>query len=45
VVRLLFVVSLLLPGPQFVVYLGLWLLMPVEPRLGAGGEPARLPPS
>lgn len=27
-VRLLFVVSCLLPGPQFVIYLVLWLLMP-----------------
>ncbi len=29
-VRLIFVVSCLLPGPQFVVYLVLWLLMPSE---------------
>lgn len=28
VVRLLFVVSCLLPGPQFVIYLVLWVLMP-----------------
>ncbi len=27
-VRLLFVLSCLLPGPQFVVYLVLWLMMP-----------------
>ena len=27
-VRLAFVLSCLLPGPQFVVYLVLWLLMP-----------------
>lgn len=27
-VRLLFVLSLLLPGPQVLVYLILWLLMP-----------------
>ena len=27
-VRLLFVVSCLLPGPQFVVYIVLWILMP-----------------
>jgi phage shock protein PspC (stress-responsive transcriptional regulator) len=27
-VRLLFVLSCLLPGPQFVVYLVLWALMP-----------------
>lgn len=30
-VRLLFVLSLLLPGPQVLVYLALWLLMPDEP--------------
>ncbi|MEV6273843.1 PspC domain-containing protein [Nocardia sp. NPDC051832] len=28
VVRLLFVLSCLLPGPQFVVYLVLWLVIP-----------------
>jgi phage shock protein C len=27
-VRLLFLLSCLLPGPQFVVYLVLWVLMP-----------------
>lgn len=31
VVRLLFVLSCLLPGPQFVVYLALWVLMPMRP--------------
>jgi len=30
-VRLLFVLSLLLPGPQVLVYLALWVLMPEEP--------------
>ncbi len=30
VVRLLFVVSCLLPGPQIVVYLVLWVIMPSE---------------
>ena len=30
-VRLLFVLSLLLPGPQVLVYLLLWVLMPQEP--------------
>jgi phage shock protein C len=30
VVRLLFVVSCLLPGPQFVIYLALWIVMPSE---------------
>jgi phage shock protein PspC (stress-responsive transcriptional regulator) len=32
VVRLVFIASLLLPGPQFVVYIALWVLMPKEPR-------------
>lgn len=27
-VRLLFVLSCLLPGPQFVAYIALWILMP-----------------
>ena len=31
-VRLVFVASLLLPGPQVLVYLALWVLMPREPR-------------
>jgi phage shock protein PspC (stress-responsive transcriptional regulator) len=30
VVRLLFVVSVLLPGPQVLVYVALWFLMPNE---------------
>ncbi|SDT72115.1 PspC domain-containing protein [Actinoplanes derwentensis] len=29
-VRLLFVVSCLLPGPQFLAYVALWFLMPNE---------------
>ena len=28
VVRALFVVSVILPGPQFVIYIALWILMP-----------------
>jgi phage shock protein PspC (stress-responsive transcriptional regulator) len=31
-VRLLFVLSLLLPGPQIVLYLAGWLLLPKAPR-------------
>jgi phage shock protein PspC (stress-responsive transcriptional regulator) len=31
VVRLLFVLSCLLPGPQFVIYIVLWILMPKRP--------------
>ncbi len=30
-VRLLFVLSCVLPGPQFVIYLVLWVLMPRRP--------------
>jgi phage shock protein PspC (stress-responsive transcriptional regulator) len=29
-VRVLFVLSVFLPGPQVVIYLALWLLMPSE---------------
>jgi phage shock protein PspC (stress-responsive transcriptional regulator) len=29
-VRLLFVISCLIPGPQFVIYLVLWILLPSE---------------
>ena len=29
-VRLLFVVSCLLPGPQFLIYIVLWAMMPSE---------------
>ena len=28
--RLIFVVSCLLPGPQFLIYLALWILLPNE---------------
>jgi phage shock protein PspC (stress-responsive transcriptional regulator) len=30
VVRLLFVLSCILPGPQFLVYVVLWVMMPSE---------------
>ena len=29
-VRLLFLISCVLPGPQFILYLALWVLMPAE---------------
>lgn len=29
-VRILFLLSCLLPGPQFVIYLALWIIMPSE---------------
>jgi phage shock protein PspC (stress-responsive transcriptional regulator) len=31
-VRVLFVLSCLLPGPQALVYAALWIIMPAEPR-------------
>jgi phage shock protein PspC (stress-responsive transcriptional regulator) len=34
VMRLIFLLSCLLPGPQFVVYIVLWVLMPDESRAG-----------
>lgn len=37
-VRLLFLLSCLLPGPQFVVYLVLWVMMPDEDRHMAGAR-------
>ncbi|SCL25027.1 phage shock protein C (PspC) family protein [Micromonospora nigra] len=33
-VRLLFLLSLLLPGTQVIVYLALWIIMPNEDRHG-----------
>lgn len=35
-VRLLFVLSLLLPGTQVIVYIALWIIMPNEDRYSAG---------
>ncbi|GAA4249009.1 PspC domain-containing protein [Dactylosporangium darangshiense] len=32
VMRLIFVLSCLLPGPQFVIYIVLWILMPDESK-------------
>lgn len=29
-VRLIFVLSCILPGPQFVIYVALWILLPSE---------------
>jgi phage shock protein PspC (stress-responsive transcriptional regulator) len=30
VVRLIFVISCILPGPQVLIYIALWILMPSE---------------
>ena len=35
-VRLLFVLSLFLPGTQVIIYLALWIIMPNEDRYLAG---------
>ena len=29
-VRLIFVLSCLLPGPQFLIYIALWIILPAE---------------
>ncbi|MFE3603706.1 PspC domain-containing protein [Streptomyces sp. NPDC059096] len=33
--RVIFLVSCLLPGPQFLLYLALWILLPGEKRASA----------
>ena len=33
-VRVGFIVSCLLPGPQILAYIALWILMPKDPRSG-----------
>ncbi|PZG96781.1 PspC domain-containing protein [Streptomyces sp. NTH33] len=33
--RVLFLLSCLLPGPQFLVYIVLWILLPSEDRAGS----------
>lgn len=38
-VRLLFVLSCLLPGPQFVIYIALWIIMPNEDRYASQYAP------
>jgi phage shock protein PspC (stress-responsive transcriptional regulator) len=37
-IRLLFLMSLLLPGTQVIVYLVLWILMPNEDRYAAAAR-------
>ncbi|MGC5346377.1 PspC domain-containing protein [Streptomyces sp. DT24] len=34
--RIIFLASCLLPGPQFLLYLGLWILLPSEKRATTG---------
>ena len=31
-VRLIFLLSLLLPGPQFIAYIAMWIIIPSEQR-------------
>ncbi|MGH1524778.1 PspC domain-containing protein [Leifsonia sp. L25] len=31
-VRILFLLSLLLPGPQFIAYIAMWIIIPSEPH-------------
>ena len=38
-VRVLFVLSLLLPGPQVLLYLALWIVIPREPEPAAPVQP------
>ena len=38
--RLLFIASLFLPGPQLIIYLVAWVLMPPEPTPGTDIEKA-----
>jgi phage shock protein PspC (stress-responsive transcriptional regulator) len=40
VVRLLFILSLLLPGPQLIVYLVMWIVIPQEPIVAVAPAPA-----
>lgn len=44
-IRVLFLVSLLLPGPQVLVYIALWIIMPREAPLAysAGAHPSGPP--
>ena len=46
VVRLFWILSLLLPGPQIVLYVALWILMPgEEPELDRRGASPAVSPS
>ena len=38
VVRLLFILSLLLPGPQLIIYLVMWIVIPQEPIVGVASS-------
>lgn len=38
--RVIFLLSCLLPGPQFLLYIALWILFPNEKGHGATGNPS-----
>jgi phage shock protein C len=41
IVRLVFLLSCLLPGPQFVIYIIMWIVIPAEPEIvRAPGAPS-----
>lgn len=33
VVRLVFILSCLIPGPQFLIYIIMWIVIPLEPEV------------
>lgn len=35
-VRVLFILSCLLPGPQILIYIALWIIMPSEQKIVSG---------
>ncbi len=43
--RVVFVASCLLPGPQFLLYMALWILLPSGTRPARPGRPGRAAPS
>lgn len=45
VVRLVFLLSCLLPGPQFIVYLVMWIVVPNEPLPSVVRAPGANPPT
>ena len=45
IIRVLFVASVLLPGPQMLLYLVLWLVIPREPATQAPVYPTTYPPT
>ncbi|MGF6884041.1 phage shock protein C [Nocardia sp. GAS34] len=44
-VRLIFVLSCLLPGPQFLIYVALWIVVPQGPSVSPVAGPTNVYPS